>query len=102
MLSTRWGADNALISGVAIALVPSIEMIGCLLMRDFSMPDICNYPLRFTPVFRRYLWGGRRLATMLGKAIGAGDDYAESWELVDHGDGSKHRGGRGSGGIELA
>jgi mannose-6-phosphate isomerase len=49
------------------------------------MPD-CNYPLRFAPLFRRYLWGGRRLGTMLGKAIGEGDDYAESWELVDHGD----------------
>jgi mannose-6-phosphate isomerase len=49
------------------------------------MPD-CNYPLRFAPLFRRYLWGGRRLGTMLGKAIGEGDDYAESWEVVDHGD----------------
>ncbi|MEM8944741.1 MAG: type I phosphomannose isomerase catalytic subunit [Planctomycetota bacterium] len=46
----------------------------------------CDYPLRFEPIFRRYLWGGRRLETMLGKAIGAGDDYAESWELVDHGE----------------
>ncbi|MCH2114148.1 MAG: class I mannose-6-phosphate isomerase [Pirellulales bacterium] len=49
------------------------------------MNDLCNHPLRFEPVFRRYLWGGRRLATMLGKRLGAGDDYAESWELVDHG-----------------
>ncbi len=45
-----------------------------------------DYPLRFRPLFRRYLWGGRRLGTALGKAIGAGDDYAESWEIVDHGD----------------
>ena len=43
------------------------------------------YPLRFTPLFKRHLWGGRRLATELGKAIGDGDDYAESWEVVDHG-----------------
>jgi mannose-6-phosphate isomerase len=50
------------------------------------MTKFCNYPLRFEPLFRRYLWGGRRLGTMLGKAIGSGDDYAESWELVDHGD----------------
>ncbi len=42
-------------------------------------------PIRFTPIFRRYLWGGRRLATVLGKQIGQGDDYAESWEVVDHG-----------------
>lgn len=41
------------------------------------------YPLRFAPLFRRYLWGGRRLASHLGKAIGEGHDFAESWELVD-------------------
>ena len=44
------------------------------------------YPLRFTPLFKRHLWGGRRLATELGKSIGDADDYAESWEVVDHGD----------------
>lgn len=44
-----------------------------------------SYPLRFAPLFRRYLWGGRRLSTVLGKAIGSGDDWAESWEVVDHG-----------------
>ncbi len=43
------------------------------------------YPLRFRPVFRRYLWGGRRLQSHLGKQIGDGDDYAESWEIVDRG-----------------
>jgi mannose-6-phosphate isomerase len=41
------------------------------------------YPLRFHPLFRRYIWGGRRLQTALGKDIGPGDDYAESWEIVD-------------------
>ncbi len=40
------------------------------------------YPLRFQPVLRRYLWGGRRLET-LGKPLGPGNDYAESWEVVD-------------------
>jgi mannose-6-phosphate isomerase len=44
------------------------------------------YPLRFTPIFRRYVWGGRKLGTLLGKSIGQGNDYAESWELVDRGD----------------
>jgi mannose-6-phosphate isomerase len=43
------------------------------------------YPLRFEPIFRRYLWGGRRLESVLGKAIGP-QECAESWELVDHGD----------------
>ena len=42
------------------------------------------YPLRFHPILRRYLWGGRRLET-LGKQLGPGNDYAESWEIVDHG-----------------
>ncbi len=43
------------------------------------------YPLRFRPILRRYLWGGRRLATLLGKPLGTGSDYAESWEIVDRG-----------------
>jgi mannose-6-phosphate isomerase len=43
------------------------------------------YPLRFRPIFRRYLWGNRRLGTVLGKEIGPGNDYAESWEISDHG-----------------
>ncbi len=42
------------------------------------------YPLRFEPIFRQYIWGGRRLGTFLNKPIGDDDDYAESWELVDH------------------
>jgi mannose-6-phosphate isomerase len=41
-------------------------------------------PLRFEPILREYLWGGRRLAE-LGKTLGDGDHYAESWEIVDHG-----------------
>jgi mannose-6-phosphate isomerase len=43
------------------------------------------YPLRFEPLFRRYLWGGRRLAEFLNKPIGDAS-AAESWEIVDHGD----------------
>lgn len=41
------------------------------------------YPLRFQPILRRYLWGGRRLGTVLGKPIGPESDYAESWEICD-------------------
>ncbi len=41
-------------------------------------------PLRFRPILRDYLWGGRRLAE-LGKSIGSGERTAESWEIVDHG-----------------
>jgi mannose-6-phosphate isomerase len=43
------------------------------------------YPLRFEPAFRRYIWGGRRLADVLSKPIGP-SPAAESWEVVDHGD----------------
>ena len=43
------------------------------------------HPLVFAPIYRRYLWGGRRLASMLGRPLPPGDDYAESWELVDRG-----------------
>lgn len=43
------------------------------------------YPLQFQPLFRDYLWGGRRLETMLGKTLGEGGHFAESWEVVDHG-----------------
>jgi mannose-6-phosphate isomerase len=42
------------------------------------------YSLKFHPLLKRYLWGGRRLGTVLGKPIGPGDDYAESWEVADH------------------
>jgi mannose-6-phosphate isomerase len=41
-------------------------------------------PLRFESILREYLWGGRRLE-QFGKQLGAGDHYAESWEIVDHG-----------------
>lgn len=40
------------------------------------------YPLRFEPIFRRYLWGGRRLLTELAKPVGD-ENCAESWEVVD-------------------
>ena len=38
----------------------------------------------FSPILRRYLWGGRRLESSLGKALGPGNDWAESWEICDH------------------
>ncbi len=44
------------------------------------------YPLRFRPIFKHYLWGGRRLETLLHKRLGDGERYAESWEVVDHGE----------------
>jgi mannose-6-phosphate isomerase len=41
--------------------------------------------LRFQPLLKQLIWGGRRLGDLLGKPIGTASDYAESWEIVDHG-----------------
>lgn len=43
------------------------------------------YPLTFTPVLKQTIWGGRLLGDQLKKPIGPESDYAESWEVVDHG-----------------
>ena len=43
------------------------------------------YPLRFEPIFRRYIWGGFGLRDQLDKATGD-ETAAESWEIVDHGE----------------
>ena len=43
------------------------------------------HPLRFEPILKTYLWGGRKLAH-LGKRLGDGEHYAESWEVCDHDD----------------
>ena len=50
------------------------------------MPTVPLYPLRFKPILRRLIWGGRRLGTVLHKQIGSEADYAESWELSDYHD----------------
>lgn len=42
------------------------------------------HPLRFEPIIKQLIWGGRKLATVLGKPIGAGSQFAESWEISDH------------------
>ncbi|OYP29422.1 type I phosphomannose isomerase catalytic subunit [Rhodopirellula sp. MGV] len=44
-----------------------------------------GYPLKFRPLIKQTIWGGSKLGTMLGKPIEDAGDYAESWELVDHG-----------------
>ncbi len=40
-------------------------------------------PLRFRPVLRPLVWGGRRLHTVLGRDLPDGEDIGESWEVVD-------------------
>jgi mannose-6-phosphate isomerase len=44
--------------------------------------------LRFTPVYKPYVWGGTDLPRRLGRAEAPRlERYAESWELADHPDG---------------
>ena len=42
--------------------------------------------IRFDPLLKRIRWGGTRLGTTLGKRLGPEADYAESWEIADHGE----------------
>jgi mannose-6-phosphate isomerase len=42
--------------------------------------------MRFEPLLRELIWGGRRLGTVLHKPIGPAGDYAESWEISDYHD----------------
>jgi mannose-6-phosphate isomerase len=42
-------------------------------------------PLILSPIYRSYLWGGRRFETALGRKLPGDDVYAESWQLVDRG-----------------
>jgi mannose-6-phosphate isomerase len=51
-----------------------------------KMTEVPFYPLRFHPILRRLIWGGRRLGSVLHKAIGDESDYAESWEISDYHD----------------
>lgn len=58
-------------------------------------------PLVFEPILKRIRWGGRRLGSFLQKPIGAGNDYAESWELADHGEDDSRVAGGPLAGITL-
>ncbi len=46
------------------------------------MERIGLYPLTFTPIYRDYVWGGDRLATVFGRKL-PGPVIAESWEICD-------------------
>ena len=41
------------------------------------------YPLTFRPIFKELVWGGTRLAQVLGKPFPLDKRIGESWELVD-------------------
>ena len=48
---------------------------------------VAVYPLTFEPVFKDYPWGGRNLASQLGRTLPDGI-VAESWEIAAHPHGS--------------
>src|SRR5688572_14991827 len=41
------------------------------------------YPLKFVPRLVEKIWGGRKLETVLGKALPQGKMIGESWEIYD-------------------
>src|SRR6185437_7029590 len=41
------------------------------------------YPLKFKPRFVEKIWGCRKIETVLGKPLPAGQQIGESWELYD-------------------
>ena len=49
-------------------------------------PDPFRSPLRFRPVYKDYIWGGRRLADAFGRELPEGR-CAESWEVSDRPEG---------------
>lgn len=44
------------------------------------------YPMKFTPVYKDYPWGGSRIPETYNRDVPEGV-YAESWEIADHDDG---------------
>ena len=42
------------------------------------------YPLTFDPYIRPQVWGGRRLATELGRSLPPEGRFGESWEISSH------------------
>jgi mannose-6-phosphate isomerase len=52
-------------------------------------PEMLTKPLRFYPYLRPMVWGGRRLAEMLGKPLTGSEPFGESWDVTDH---ASHRG----------
>jgi len=50
--------------------------------RPPSQPPL-SYPLRCRPLLKPKIWGGRGLATVLGKELPPGEAVGESWEVAD-------------------
>lgn len=41
------------------------------------------YPIRFQPIYKPKIWGGRNLERLFARELPAGEDVGESWELAD-------------------
>jgi len=41
------------------------------------------YPLKFEPIYKQRIWGGRKLQEVFNKELPAGERIGESWELAD-------------------
>ena len=61
------------------------RILASLQQRASPMPDL--YPLQFRPIYKNYIWGGRRFESALGRDLPTDGIYAESWEVADHPDG---------------
>jgi mannose-6-phosphate isomerase len=47
------------------------------------MTQTALYPLLMNPALHVKVWGGRRLATLMGKTLPTAEPYGESWEVHD-------------------
>lgn len=43
------------------------------------------YPLKFAPIYKEKVWGGRRLSIVYGRTLSPGALVGESWDIADHG-----------------
>jgi len=48
-----------------------------------KMRGVEAYPLKFQPIYKQRIWGGRKLAELFGKELPPGQKIGESWELAD-------------------
>ena len=42
-----------------------------------------RYPLRSEPILKERIWGGRKLATLLGRTLSGTARVGEAWEIAD-------------------
>ena len=55
-------------------------------MKQHDSPQTALYPLRFEPIYEYRLWGGRRLADILGTPLPGDGPIGEAWVLSDRAD----------------